>query len=312
MILRRVIAHFRKQEWTAIALDFLIVVLGVFVGLQVNNWNEARRERAKEYGYLLRLHEDLARSIATIDRTVGMLERQSAGQTAFLDALARCAVPPGASGEIENAISTLGYINAPIFSSRTYDELTSSGSFDIIENEEIRTGLSDIVRRVGHLNHTVENIYRLTEHHRFTVEEHVLFTNIKPYDDFGSSASVEYDIGELCRRSEDRLGRFCNQAANDGSFLRLPGARCSISKIAANDRGGDRRAMGRKIGCSGDLGGGSRLMIVDRRANLTRFGVSQASEIDHPVLLRNYSITPTRAPADTRDASHPAPIGRAR
>jgi hypothetical protein len=40
MILRRVIAHFKKQEWTAIALDFLIVVAGVFVGLQVSNWNE--------------------------------------------------------------------------------------------------------------------------------------------------------------------------------------------------------------------------------------------------------------------------------
>ena len=53
MILRRIIAHFRKQEWTAIALDFLIVVLGVFVGLQVNNWNEARTERAKEHGYLV-------------------------------------------------------------------------------------------------------------------------------------------------------------------------------------------------------------------------------------------------------------------
>jgi hypothetical protein len=199
MILRRVIAHFRKQEWTAIAIDFAIVVLGVFVGLQVNNWNEARGERAQEYGYLVRLHEDLTRSIATIERTVGMLERQAEGQTVFLDALARCAVPPGADGDIEYAISTLGYINAPIFSSRTYDELSSSGSFDIIENEAIRTGLADVVRRVGHLNHTVENIYRLTEHHRFTVEENVLFTNIKPYDDFGSTASVEYDIGELCK-----------------------------------------------------------------------------------------------------------------
>ncbi len=199
MILRRVIAHFRKQEWTAIAIDFVIVVAGVFVGLQVNTWNEARGERAKEFGYLVRLHEDLTRSIATIDRTVGMLERQSAGQTVFLGALARCAVPSGAGGDIDYAISTLGYINAPIFSSRTYDELTSSGSFDVIESDKIRTGLSDIVRRVGHLNHTVESIYRLTEHHRFTVEENVLFTNIKPFGDFGSSASVEYDIGELCK-----------------------------------------------------------------------------------------------------------------
>ncbi len=44
MILRRVISHVRNQEWTAIRLDFLIAVLGVFVGLLVNNWNNARIE----------------------------------------------------------------------------------------------------------------------------------------------------------------------------------------------------------------------------------------------------------------------------
>jgi hypothetical protein len=37
MILRRVIKHFRNQEWTAIAIDFVIVVFGVFVGIQVAN-----------------------------------------------------------------------------------------------------------------------------------------------------------------------------------------------------------------------------------------------------------------------------------
>lgn len=198
MILRRLIEHVKNQEWTAVFLDFVIVVVGVFIGIQVSNWNETRGERAKEYGYLVRLHEDLQRSIATIDRTIGMLERQSGGQTVLLDALANCAVPPGVGDEVEYAISTLGYINAPIFSSRTYDELTSSGSFDIIENEHIKTGLSDVVRRVTHLSQSVENVYRLTEHHRFTVEEQILFSDIRPYDDFGSTASVKYDIAELC------------------------------------------------------------------------------------------------------------------
>lgn len=35
MLLRRVISHVRKQEWTAIGIDFVIVVVGVFVGIQV-------------------------------------------------------------------------------------------------------------------------------------------------------------------------------------------------------------------------------------------------------------------------------------
>ncbi|MGE0182428.1 MAG: hypothetical protein AB7F91_06150 [Parvularculaceae bacterium] len=202
MILRRVIDHVKAQNWTAVALDFVIVVLGVFIGIQVSNWNAARGERAKEYGYLVRLHEDMQRSIATIDRTIGMLERQSAGQTILLDALAECAVPPGAGDKLEYAISTLGYINAPIFSSRTYDELTSSGSFDIIENEQIKTSLSDVVRRVTHLSQSVENVYRITEHHRFTVEENVLFSEITPYDEFGSTASVDFDISELCENKK--------------------------------------------------------------------------------------------------------------
>lgn len=200
MILRRIIEHVKAQNWFAVGLDFVIVVIGVFVGLQVNNWNEARAERAKEYGYLVGLHEDLAQSIARIEMTIGQLERQSEGQAVFLDALARCAIPPDADGQIENAIYTLGYINAPTFSSRTYDELTSSGAFYVIENEEIRTGLSDIVGRIAHLDQVVENIYRMTEHHRFTVEESVLYTNITHNNNrSGASASVEFDIGELCR-----------------------------------------------------------------------------------------------------------------
>ena len=43
MILRRVIQHFRNQEWTAIGIDFVIVVFGVVIGILVANWNENRK-----------------------------------------------------------------------------------------------------------------------------------------------------------------------------------------------------------------------------------------------------------------------------
>lgn len=45
MILHRLISHMKGQHWTAVFLDFVIVVVGVFIGLQVNNWNQARVER---------------------------------------------------------------------------------------------------------------------------------------------------------------------------------------------------------------------------------------------------------------------------
>lgn len=42
MILRRLTDALRNQDWFTVAVELLIVVLGVFLGLQVNNWNEAR------------------------------------------------------------------------------------------------------------------------------------------------------------------------------------------------------------------------------------------------------------------------------
>ena len=46
MLLRRITEHLKAQNWFAI--DFVIVVLGVFVGIQVSNWNEARQEAARQ------------------------------------------------------------------------------------------------------------------------------------------------------------------------------------------------------------------------------------------------------------------------
>jgi len=56
---RRVIAHFRKQQWTAIFIDFLIVVLGVFVGIQVSNWNSARIGANEADAFLVRIEDDV-------------------------------------------------------------------------------------------------------------------------------------------------------------------------------------------------------------------------------------------------------------
>jgi len=45
MILRSVIRHFKKQEWTAIFLDFIIVVVGVGVAMAGQQWLNERQQR---------------------------------------------------------------------------------------------------------------------------------------------------------------------------------------------------------------------------------------------------------------------------
>lgn len=68
MILRRVSAHVKTQNWFAVGVDFVIVVIGVFIGIQVSNWNAAREDRSNETLYLGYLAEDLQSDIGKIDK----------------------------------------------------------------------------------------------------------------------------------------------------------------------------------------------------------------------------------------------------
>ncbi|MEX0300315.1 MAG: DUF6090 family protein [Kordiimonas sp.] len=52
MILRRFTEHVRDQNWFAVALDFLVVVAGIFVGLQVTDWNQAQKNHKEGVYYL--------------------------------------------------------------------------------------------------------------------------------------------------------------------------------------------------------------------------------------------------------------------
>ena len=58
MILRRITQHVRDQNWTAIAIDFVIVVVGVFLGIQVSNWNGERVMRAEERDLMERMRTE--------------------------------------------------------------------------------------------------------------------------------------------------------------------------------------------------------------------------------------------------------------
>jgi hypothetical protein len=68
MLLRKVTLHVREQNWTAVFIDFVIVVVGVFVGLQVQDWNEFRKDRVEEQQLLGRLLEEAALLIDAHDK----------------------------------------------------------------------------------------------------------------------------------------------------------------------------------------------------------------------------------------------------
>jgi hypothetical protein len=67
MLLRRVMQHVRDQNWFAVGIDFVIVVVGVVIGIQVANWNEERQLAAQERSYLSQLRDELLGNHGVVD-----------------------------------------------------------------------------------------------------------------------------------------------------------------------------------------------------------------------------------------------------
>lgn len=59
MLFRRIKAHILKENWFAVFVDFVIVVFGVFIGIQVANWNEAQTFNDKEVELLKELKTEI-------------------------------------------------------------------------------------------------------------------------------------------------------------------------------------------------------------------------------------------------------------
>lgn len=59
MILRRVREHVDTHNWFAVGVDLIIVVLGVFLGTQVSNWNAERLAHEAGDTYRARIVRDL-------------------------------------------------------------------------------------------------------------------------------------------------------------------------------------------------------------------------------------------------------------
>ncbi|WP_294123460.1 hypothetical protein [Sphingomonas sp.] len=67
MIFKRTVAKLRAQDWVAIAIELLIVIIGVFVGIQAANWNQARVERLQTERMLSELQPGLEHFIGFFD-----------------------------------------------------------------------------------------------------------------------------------------------------------------------------------------------------------------------------------------------------
>ncbi|MEJ2542314.1 MAG: hypothetical protein P8188_20500, partial [Gemmatimonadota bacterium] len=139
-ILERVAQGIREQNWFAVGLELVIVVVGVAIGFQVSAWSEERADREREQNYLRQLALDLAETELRAD-TIGAM---MAPLTRAARRLAQAHFLP----EPPPRDSVLKWVSeAPIYHDvspvlGTAEALVATGDIGLIRDDSLRSAIT--------------------------------------------------------------------------------------------------------------------------------------------------------------------------
>lgn len=136
MVIRRLREHARAHDWFAVLVDLVIVIIGVFLGTQANNWNAARIAANDAADHRARLFEEVT---TNQDDFQYRLAYYADVRRHALQALAGLQSDGGKLGEpFLVDLYQASQINARTFRRSTYDELVSAGTLSGVGNAGLR------------------------------------------------------------------------------------------------------------------------------------------------------------------------------
>jgi hypothetical protein len=155
LLLRRLAEHLRSQNWFAVGLDLLVVVVGIFLAFQVERWYADQRARADAQDRIDALVEDFVNNRQELEFQV---ERRQAALDAA-SALLKLDEENPTEADYETFYQLLARasrVSTIRFRRGSYDVLISTGEIDLIDNRALRADIAAFFALLEELKSTKE------------------------------------------------------------------------------------------------------------------------------------------------------------
>ncbi len=138
--------------------EIALVVIGILIALQINKWNETRKDRVQETKTLENLAENMELNIDRINKRLTMISEDNRSGRVILDALKNKNSNVDSIGlHFHHALLNHARL---VFSKAGYEALKNTG-FDIIRNESLRKEIINLYENT-YIDLSVEQVWGQT------------------------------------------------------------------------------------------------------------------------------------------------------
>lgn len=143
MIFKRFAEALRRHDWFQVVLELVIVVVGILIALQVDNWNEERKAREQGEVWRQQIIADLDQNIRDLQGRRDYYRQALAfGETALQGLEADQAPGDEQAWDIVLGAFQAGQIWPYRLSGPSYREVQSAGGLGMIGSERAQAGLA--------------------------------------------------------------------------------------------------------------------------------------------------------------------------
>lgn len=134
--------NLKKYFFYAIG-EILLVVLGILIALQINTWNDQKKDRKLETQYFERFKKEFEENIKNVDDQIKFSEWQMRNYEILTTALKNGPMEKD-SQDLFIAIEHLGRTYPIEYSNNVWPELLQNGKISIIRNQEFKEKVTSL------------------------------------------------------------------------------------------------------------------------------------------------------------------------
>jgi hypothetical protein len=142
MIHHRVIRSLQRQDWTMVFIEFVLVVLGVLLGFQINDWGTHREQARERADATRRLLEEAEQDVSYLQQAVDEQKQSSNDINFALERVAGGHLSKGQEERFATGLFRLEGLMPLAPPSSVYDDIVASGALSGIGDAELRSQIA--------------------------------------------------------------------------------------------------------------------------------------------------------------------------
>ena len=194
-IRKRLLSENKPSQYLLYALgEILLVVIGILIALQINNWNEEQKEKSLEINYIKGLISDLEYDVRAFNTVIDGIDNHRKSTNAVLNCYKDQQSLPDSA--LLYHLSQLSIISRYSHRSTVMEEMKSSGRLYLIRTDSIRQEVTQYYKMA-------DNIMSSSEKNNDWILNHIIASPVMINNfDFNSTVSHSDFLPDIMKSPE--------------------------------------------------------------------------------------------------------------